>query len=63
MSLARRPQDQEKFMARLPGGARERLKEIAKRNRRSMNAELGMAVEAWLEHAQAAQTKRATRLT
>lgn len=52
MSLARRPQDQEKFMARLPDGTRERLKDTAKRNRRSMNAELGMAINAWLERDQ-----------
>lgn len=42
-------QQNDKFMIRLPDGVRDRLKEAAQRNRRSMNAELGLALEAWLD--------------
>jgi plasmid stability protein len=38
-------QDQDKFIARLPDGLRERLKTVADRNKRSMNAELVQALE------------------
>jgi plasmid stability protein len=47
-------QDQDKFIARLPDGLRERLKTVAERNKRSMNAELVQALEYHLgseEHA------------
>ena len=38
-------QNQDKFIARLPDGLRERLKKVADRNKRSMNAELVQALE------------------
>lgn len=38
-------QSQDKFIARLPDGLRERLKAIATQNKRSMNAELIHALE------------------
>ena len=38
-------QPQDKFIARLPDGLRERLKTAASRNKRSMNAELVHALE------------------
>ena len=38
-------QTQDKFIARLPDGLRERLKTAANRNKRSMNAELIHALE------------------
>lgn len=38
-------QNQDKFIARLPEGLRERLKKAANRNKRSMNAELVHALE------------------
>lgn len=38
-------QPQDKFIARLPDGLRERLKTAANRNKRSMNAELVHALE------------------
>jgi plasmid stability protein len=47
-------QNQDKFIARLPDGLRERLKTVADRNKRSMNAELVQALEFHLsseEHA------------
>lgn len=43
------PQTQDKFIARLPEGLRERLKTAANRNKRSMNAELVHALELHLE--------------
>lgn len=42
-------QPQDKFIARLPDGLRERLKTAANRNKRSMNAELVHALELHLE--------------
>lgn len=47
-------QNQDKFIARLPDGLRERLRTVADRNKRSMNAELVQALEYHLgseEHA------------
>jgi len=52
--IATMAQDQDKFIARLPDGLRERLKAVADRNKRSMNAELVQALEFHLsseEHA------------
>lgn len=42
----RKSQDQDKFIVRLPHGMRERIKEVADRNHRSMNAQI---VEVLLE--------------
>ncbi|QRZ15959.1 Arc family DNA-binding protein [Paracoccus methylovorus] len=39
----------DKFMLRLPDGMRDRIKAAAERNNRSMNAEIVMALEYWLE--------------
>jgi len=41
----RKPQDQDKFVVRLPSGLRERIKELADRNSRSMNAEIVAVLE------------------
>ncbi|VCU70842.1 Arc-like DNA binding domain protein [Pigmentiphaga humi] len=41
----------DKFMLRFPGGMRARLKAQAARNRRSMNAELIILIEAGLQSA------------
>lgn len=40
---------QDKFMLRLPEGMRDRIKAAADRNNRSMNAEIVLALEYWLE--------------
>ena len=45
MTNDRRPQDQDKFVLRLPDGMRERIKERADRNGRSMNAEIVALLE------------------
>lgn len=45
----RKPQDQDKFVIRLPEGMRERIKAVAERNNRSMNAEIIFALSDWLE--------------
>lgn len=42
---------QDQFIVRLPEGMRDRLKELADENRRSMNAEMVMALTAWLDDA------------
>jgi plasmid stability protein len=42
----RKPQDQEKFIVRLPEGMRERIKAHADQNGRSMNAEIVATLEA-----------------
>ena len=39
----------DQFPIRLPNGVRARMKELAKRNRRSANSEYVLAVEAWLD--------------
>lgn len=39
----------DKFMLRLPDGMRDRIKAAAEHNNRSMNAEIVMALEYWLE--------------
>ena len=44
----RKTQNQDKFIARLPPGMRERLKAFSEKNHRSMNAELIAALEHWL---------------
>ncbi|MDP5307582.1 Arc family DNA-binding protein [Paracoccus spongiarum] len=44
----RKPQDQDKFVLRLPDGMRNRLKMAAERNRRSMNAEIVDALDSHL---------------
>ena len=41
----RKPQDQDKFIIRLPDGMRERIKAAADKNNRSMNAEVVAALE------------------
>lgn len=41
----RTPQDQEKFVLRLPDGMRNRIKAVADANGRSMNAEIVVALE------------------
>ena len=46
--IASMAQTQDKFIARLPDGMRERLKKAADRNRRSMNAELVNGLEFYL---------------
>ena len=40
----------DQYMLRLPPGMRDRLKELAKGNKRSMNAEVLAAIEAWIRH-------------
>jgi len=40
----RKPQDQDKFIVRLPDGMRERIKTAAEKNNRSMNAEIVAAL-------------------
>ena len=42
-------QNQDKFIARLPDGMRDRLKKVAEQNSRSMNAELVEALKAYLD--------------
>lgn len=42
-------QAQDKFMLRLPDGWREVIKELAQRNRRSMNQEILAALEGQVE--------------
>lgn len=39
----------DQFMLRLPEGLRDKVKEIADANNRSMNAEIVMALESWIE--------------
>lgn len=39
------PQDQDKFIVRMPDGMRERIRLAAERNNRSMNAEIVNALE------------------
>ena len=41
----RAPQDQDKFVVRLPAGLRERIKEAADANNRSMNSEIVACIE------------------
>lgn len=43
--VERKPQDQDKFVLRLPDGMRERIKFVAERNKRSMNAEIIATLE------------------
>lgn len=38
--MERKPQDQDKFIVRLPDGMRDRIKAAADANNRSMNAEI-----------------------
>ncbi len=40
---------QEQFIVRFPEGMRERIKAAADENNRSMNAEIVLALEAWLD--------------
>lgn len=40
--------DADKFMLRLPEGMRDVLKQKAGKERRSMNSEIILAIEAWL---------------
>ncbi|WP_158970946.1 Arc family DNA-binding protein [Chachezhania sediminis] len=40
--------ESDKFMLRLPDGMRDQVKDLAAENRRSMNAEILAALEAWL---------------
>ena len=49
MSDARPAKDLDKIMIRLPDGMRERLTELAKGNKRSVNAEVVARLEASLE--------------
>lgn len=44
--------ESDKFMLRLPDGMRDRLKQIADDNHRSMNAEVVSALEKWIEDAE-----------
>jgi hypothetical protein len=44
--MDRKPQDQDKFIVRLPDGMRERIKRAADANGRSMNAEIVATLEA-----------------
>lgn len=39
----------DQYIVRFPDGARDKIKEMAARNRRSMNAEIVMAILAWLD--------------
>lgn len=41
----------DQFMVRLPDGMRDKLKELAAQNRRSMNAEIIVALEAGMQAA------------
>lgn len=45
----RTPQNQDKYVLRLPDGMRDRIKAAAARNDRSMNAEIVHALSYWLE--------------
>ena len=47
----------DKFMTRLPDGFRDRLAALAKRNGRSMNSELVMALTDWLQRHDVAQSE------
>ncbi|MBZ2208507.1 Arc family DNA-binding protein [Massilia soli] len=47
--------DKEQFILRLPGGMRNRIKEMAIANRRSMNGELLMMIEKCLAEEEAAE--------
>lgn len=42
-------QSQDKFIVRLPDGMRDRLRVIAEKNNRSMNAEVVSALQKWIE--------------
>ncbi len=42
------PRSADKFVVRLPDGLRDQLKELATKNRRSMNSEIVLALEAHL---------------
>jgi hypothetical protein len=44
----RKPQEQDKFILRLPPGMRQKIRYLAERNNRSMNAEILMALDLWL---------------
>lgn len=46
--------EKDKFMLRLPEGAREQIKILAAKNRRSMNAEIVCALDEWLSRAKEA---------
>lgn len=45
----RKPQDQDKFIVRLPDGMREKIKDSADRNNRSMNAEVVHALQFYFD--------------
>lgn len=49
MSQASPSRFSDKFVVRLPNGVRDRLAELARENRRSMNAEFLVHLEAGLE--------------
>lgn len=46
----RKPQNQDKFIVRLPDGMRERIKALADANKRSMNAEVLQALDMYLAY-------------
>jgi len=46
MAQDRTPQDQDKYVLRFPDGMRERIKDAAAENNRSMNAEIVARLEA-----------------
>ncbi len=47
--MSREPQDADKYIIRFPDGLRARVKAQAQHNRRSMNAEIVLMIEAGLE--------------
>lgn len=51
----------DKFVIRLPDGIRHEIKELAKVNRRSMNAEIVLAIEDHIKRLEKARAKRADK--
>lgn len=47
--MERKPQDQDKYIVRFPAGMRDRIRDEADRNSRSMNAEIIHRLETTLE--------------
>lgn len=52
----------ERYLLRLPAETRDQVKELAKRNLRSMNSEFVLAVGAWLEQAATTANEKTRQL-
>lgn len=48
-TMDRKPQNQDKFVLRLPDGMRDKIRRASEASNRSMNAEIVMAIDYWLQ--------------